>query len=133
MSLIKILLDYQTNNKKLTEENTILYNKVLKLNTDIINRKNILSNWQQASIELQDAAKSAYEDSVIKYEIISNCFNQISNLKEYLNYIQETINYPSKTDSESLKLKVLNISNLITNYNLLKTAFLKDFQNLLDA
>jgi hypothetical protein len=133
MSLIKVLLNYQTNIKQLIEENTILYNNLLKLNTDITYRKDILSKWQEASIELQDGAKAAYEDSLQKYENISDAFNKISNLKEYLIYIQETINYPSKTDSESLKLKILNISNLITNYNELKTTFFKDFQNLLHA
>lgn len=128
------LFECQNVLKVLLIENNRLESSFLQLNIDITFKKDMLSTWKQAPLELQDAAKAAYNDSLHKYEIISNAYRQITNLKDVLNYINDTLN-SALNDSISSKIKfsLININNLITNYNELKTTFLNNFQNLLDA
>lgn len=113
-------------------ENNNLESSFLQLYIDITFRKDMLSTWQQAPLELQESAKIAYEQTLTESINISNAYEQIINLKHVLDHITHTLN-SALIDPSNLNLNLVNINNLITNYNTIKTTFLKDFQKLLDA
>jgi hypothetical protein len=128
------LFECQTLLQDLLIENNKLESCFLQLNIDITFRRDMLSTWQQAPIELQAAAEIAYNDSLNKYEIILNAYKQLINLKDVLNHINDTLNNDLNNSTPSnLKLNLININNLITNYNELKNTFLTNFKDLLDA
>jgi hypothetical protein len=117
--------------KDLTEENTIFFNRITQLNNDILYRKNILAHWPESSPELRDAVKVAYDDSVLKSEIIKDALNEITNLQALIIYINETVKSNECLNDEQLHLN--NINNLVSNYLLMKTSFLDKHSKLLSA
>lgn len=117
--------------KELTEENTKFFNKITQLNNDILNRKNVLAHWPEISPELKDAVEVAYNDAVLKSEIIKDALNEITNLKSLIEYINATVKSNECLNDQQLHLN--NIDNLVSNYLLMKTSFLDKHGKLLSA
>ena len=117
--------------KDLTEENTNLYNKITKLNNDVLYRKSILAQWSEIPPELRDAVEAAYNDSVSKAEMIKDALNEITNLKSVINYINETAKSNHTSNDQQLHLN--NINNLVLDYSSMNMAFLAKHGNLLHA
>ena len=117
--------------KELTEENTKFFNKITQLNNDILNRKNVLAHWPEISPELKYAVEVAYNDAVLKSEIIKDALNEITNLKSLIEYINATVKSNECLNDQQLHLN--NIDNLVSNYLLMKTSFLDKHGKLLSA
>lgn len=111
-------------NNNLIKENNQYFDRITKLNTDVLFRKNVLSSWQTAPPVLRDAAEAAYNDSVIKADLIKDALEQVTLMKAAITHINETIN--SLNPSE-------NINTLILNYTAMKTDFLAKHAKLLSA
>ena len=117
--------------KDLTEENTTLFNKITKLNNDVLYRISILAQWPEIPPELRDAVEAAYNDSVSKAEMIKDALNEITNLKSVINYINETAK--SNDSSNDKQLHLNNINNLVLDYSSMNMAFLSKYERLLSA
>lgn len=114
----------------LVDENKIFFDKITKLNNDVLFRRTALSSWQSAPSELRHAAEAAYNDSVLKADMIKDALNDITNLKSIIGYISESF----KTINPSeIQLHMENINNLLLNYISMKTVFLANHGKLLSA
>lgn len=111
-------------NNNLIKENNQYFDRITQLNNDVLFRRSVLSSWQTAPSELRDAAEAAYNDSVLKADMIKDALEQVTIMKSAITHINETIN--SLNPSE-------NINTLIVNYTTMKTNFLAKHAKLLSA
>ena len=126
----KNLFECQNLLQVLLSENTKLYSSVSTLSTDNNFRRDVLSTWKQAPLELQHAAELAYNDAVNKASIITDALQQVTNLKDILSYTINALNMSFLNISNPSNLQ--NINNLIDNYNTSKRMFLESFGYLLN-